>query len=100
MWRDPMHELIDDLEQILPAQRTRAWGERPPLEEIQYWTDRVLAAGKLYMDSTGEIQCSETGMSALEADPGFQDHMRRWEEWRMRMDREAAETSRRRKRGE
>ena len=98
--RDPMDELIDDLERVVSTPRTRAWGERPPLEEIQYWTDRVLAADKMYMDSTGEIRSSGTGMAALKADPGFQAHMRRWEEWRMRMDREAAETSRRRKRRE
>lgn len=99
---DPMDELIADLERMVPTPRTRAWGEMPPFVETSYWADRVLAAHKLCADSTGEIRSlePENGRYDYEDDPGFQDHMRRWEEWRMRMDREAEGTSRRSKRRE
>ncbi len=52
----------------------------PPLAEIQYWTDRVLAADKMYMDSTGEIRSlePENGRYDYEDDPGFHDFMRRF----------------------
>ena len=41
MWRDPMDELIDDLEQALPPERER-FSERPSHAEFCYWTDRML----------------------------------------------------------
>ena len=41
MWRDPMDELIDDLERVLPAKQQTEWGEL--LVEFQIWTDRILS---------------------------------------------------------
>ena len=98
---DPMDELIDDLEQVLPPERTTAWGQMPPLAEMQYWAGRVLDEGKpLWMDATGEIRGSDTGKPPVRDDPGFQAHLRRLEAWHRRAALEAEETSRRSRRND
>ncbi len=91
MWRDPMDELIDDLERVVPAQQQTPWGERPSFEETTFWTDKVLYSRpmtKADLDGTAERVKED-----YEDDPGFQNHMRKWREWRTRLDREANGTT-------
>ena len=42
MWRDPMDELIADLEQVVPVTPPRFNDHIPPLEDLQYWAERAL----------------------------------------------------------
>lgn len=37
MWRDPLDELIDDLEAALPPQSTAAPDDLPPIHELQFY---------------------------------------------------------------
>ena len=90
MWRDPLDQLIDDLDRIVPAKHPTEWGQMPPLEEIHRWTDVVLYSRPLTkadLDGTAERVKED-----YEDDPGFQDHMRKWREWRMRLELEAKGT--------
>ena len=87
MWRDPMDELIDDLDRVVPAKQQAEWGEMPSFEETTYWTDRVLYSRPLTpadLDGTAKPVKED-----YEDDPGFQAHMRKWREWRARLDLEA-----------
>ncbi len=87
MWRDPMDELIDDLDRVVPATQPTEWGQMPSFEETTYWTDRVLYSRpmtKADLDGTAKPVKED-----YEDDPGFQTHMRKWREWRMRLDLEA-----------
>ena len=45
MWRDPMDELIADLDQVAEAKPQRFNDHIPPLEELQAWAARILRAG-------------------------------------------------------
>ena len=90
MQRDPMDELIDDLDRIVPAKQPTEWGQMPSLEEIHRWTDVVLYSRPLTkadLDGTAKPVKED-----YEDDPGFQDHMRKWREWKMRLELEAKET--------
>ena len=60
MWRDPLDELIDDLERVSPDDH-----ERFPLEMIQAIADAVLYG------SPEEVE-------ALTADPAYQRWLRRF----------------------
>ena len=75
MWRDPMDELIDDLEQVLPAVQDGVDpdGDMRLFLEMQVWTDRMFAeiGTHLFDDEF----CANL---AIYDDPGFQDHVRRW----------------------
>lgn len=42
MWRDPLDELIDDLERAVPPERVTADAAWCPLAEVQYWVHRIL----------------------------------------------------------
>ena len=42
MWRDPMDELIDDLDRVLPPEREQ-FPQMPSHAEVCYWTDRLFA---------------------------------------------------------
>ena len=91
MWRDPMNELIDDLDRVLPAKQPTEWGQMPSFEETTFWTDKVLYSRpmtKADLDGTAKPVKED-----YEDDPGFQDHMRKWREWKMRLDLEAKGTS-------
>ncbi len=86
MWRDPMDELIVDLEQALPPERER-FSERPSHAEFCYWTDRMLYSRPLTpADLNGT---AERVKEDYEDDPAFQGHMRKWREWRTRLELEA-----------
>ena len=88
MWRDLMDELIDDLERVVPPEQQTAWGQMPSLVEITYWTDRILSPlTKADLDGTAKPVKSD-----LADDPGFQAHLRKWQDWRTRLDREAKRT--------
>ena len=90
MWRDPMDELIDDLDRIVPAEREQV-PQMPSHAEFCYWTDRVLYDRPLTpadLDGTAKPVKED-----YEDDPGFQAHMRKWREWRTRLDLEAKGTS-------
>ena len=79
MWRDPIDELIDDLERVVPARQQTQWGKMPPLAELHYWTDRILHSRPITpeeLDGTAEPVKGD-----YEDDPAFQDHIRRWREW-------------------
>ena len=76
MWRDPMDELIDDLERVLPAKQQTEWGEL--LVEFQIWTDRMLSTPLRPEDLGGT---AESVTSDLADDPAFQDFQRRWRAW-------------------
>ena len=76
MWRDPMDELIDDLERVLPAKQQTEWGEL--LVEFQIWTDRMLSTPLRPEDLDGT---AEPVTSDLADDPAFQDFQRRWRAW-------------------
>ncbi len=90
MQRDLMDELIDDLDHLVPAKQPTRWGEMPSFEETTYWTDKVLYSRPLTLadlDGTAERVKED-----YEDDPGFQDHMRKWREWKMRLELEAKGT--------
>ena len=75
MWRDPMDELIDDLEQALPPERER-FSERPSHAEFCYWTDRMLYSRPLTkadLDGTAKPEKLD-----FEDDPNFQDFLWRF----------------------
>ena len=72
MWRDPMDELINDLERVLPAKQQTEWGEL--LVEFQIWTDRILSTPLRPEDLDGT---AEPVTSDLAGDPAFQDFQRR-----------------------
>ncbi len=90
MWRDPIDELIDDLERVVPAEQQTEWGQMPSLVEITYWTDRVLSRPLTPADLDGTAKPEK---SDLADDPGFQAHLRKWRDWRTRLDRKAKGTS-------
>ena len=90
MPRDPMDELIDDLDRVVPAEQPTEWGQMPSFVETTYWTDRVLYSRpmtKADLDGTAKPVKED-----YEDDPGFLDHMRKWREWRTRLELEAKET--------
>lgn len=91
MPRDPMDELIDDLDRVVPATQPTEWGQMPSFEETTFWTDKVLYSRPMTpadLDGTAERVKED-----YEDDPGFQDHMRKWREWKMRLELEAKGTS-------
>ena len=71
MWRDPLDELIDDLERV-PDPRP-AWGGLLPIEQLQQLTDAVLYG------SPGEVE-------VLMADPAYQQWITQCAETRRRSD--------------
>ena len=76
MWRDPMDELIGDLERVVPVEQQTEWGEL--LVEFQIWTDRILSTPLRPEDLDGT---AEPVTSDLADDPAFQDFQRRWRAW-------------------
>ena len=59
MWRDPLDELIEDLEQVAPDPRS-ASGDLFPIEKLTQLTDAILYG-------------SDDEVAALKADPDYQD---------------------------
>ena len=90
MWRDPMDELIDELDRIVPAKQPTPWGEMPSIVETQYWTDKVLYSRPMTPADLDET--AKRVKEDYEDDPGFQDHMRQWREWQTRRELEAKGT--------
>jgi hypothetical protein len=74
MWRDPLDELIDDLERASPASRS-ASADLLPIEKLQQITDLILY---------GRPDEVET----LTSDPTFQEWMRRCSDLRRRSEEE------------
>lgn len=62
MWRDPLDELIDDLERATPDPQ-RTCGTLLPIETLHQFTDIILYG------SPGEVE-------ALMADPAYQEWIR------------------------
>ena len=74
MWRDPMDELIADLERIVPPERPTFNDDTPPLEELQAWADRMFRLADADWD----------GIDPDEVDPTFE---REFAEYRARWPR-------------
>ncbi len=54
MWRDPMDELIADLEQVAPPEKSKFGGNPEDFVEVQEWTTRLLRrAEDAYPDDVG-----------------------------------------------
>ncbi len=75
MPRDPMDELIDDLDRVVPAEREE-FPQMPSLAELHYWTDRVLYSRPLTpadLDGTAKPEKLD-----FEDDPDFKDFLWRF----------------------
>ena len=75
MWRDPMDELIADLEQVVPVTPPRFNDHIPPLEDLQYWAERALRCADAEWD----------GKHPSEVDPTFEEEFAafraKWPRW-------------------
>ena len=83
MQRDPMDELIDDLDRVVLPEREQI-PQMPSNAETCYWTDRLLYDRPLTpadLDGTAKRVKED-----VEDDPAFQEHVRQWCEWRTRLD--------------
>jgi hypothetical protein len=68
MWREPLDELIEDLERLVPDSRN-AHRDLFPIEKLQQWTDTILYG-------------SDDEVAALKRDPEHQRWIRHWAEIR------------------
>ena len=66
MWRDPLEELIDDLERVAPDPQCAAGGLMP-IEQLQQYTDIILYG-------------TDEDVGRLEADPAYRACLTRWAE--------------------
>jgi len=79
LWRDPLDELIDDLERAVPAAAANPYQMLPRLEDMQWFISLILGRDKWYEEPTAEE------IALLEANPRYQmvtrqldDCGRRW----------------------
>ena len=75
MWRDPMDELIDDLDRVVLQEREQ-FPQMPSNAETCYWTDRLLYSRPLTpadLDGTAKPEKLD-----FEDDPDFQDFLWRF----------------------
>ena len=76
MWRDPMDELIADLEGTVEAEPSRFNDQMPSFLDMQIWTQRFLRA----MDAA-----EMAGTDLAEVDPTYDEEFAafqaRWPKW-------------------
>ena len=61
MPRDPMDELIDDLDRVVPAKEPTQWGQMPSFEETTFWTDKVLYSRPITKPISGRDRHAREG---------------------------------------
>jgi len=66
MWRDPLEELIEDLERVAPDPQGAAGGLMP-IEQLQQYTDIILYG-------------TDEEIEALNADSAYQAWLTQWAE--------------------
>ena len=65
MWRDPMDELIEDLEQIAPPERPKYGGGQEALTDVQHWVQVILRSDHVDPDDPELKHAAEKGRRAM-----------------------------------